>query len=280
MSHVEPHPWEYPAWHGFARETSLAVQLICSGANSIGRADYSNLGAYYVALFGFANGLERLAKIVLAADYVLTNGIAPGDAEFRKFGHHLPELVSAMLAIEHRRRMELTYPYPDDDITDSIIHALDLFADASRGRYANLATIAGTVSDHDPVVYWWASVVEPILERHYRGSRREIRDRDVAAAVELLLRDSSVVLHTDESGNMITDLAAASRRTAESAVAQKYGRFYVLRLMRWASDLYGDLVWHGAYRERIAILFGHEERVATFRVPDEFLLSRKRWPLA
>lgn len=279
MSNSQTHPWDYPAWHGFARETDLATQLICSGANSIGQASYANLGDYYVALFGFANGIERLAKLILAADHVSTNRDTSVEAELRKFGHRLPRLIEMVRAIEHRHGIKAAYEHPQDIITTALIEALDQFADASRGRYANLATIDGKVSKHDPIAGWWTTVIEPILSKHYAGTSRETHDAKVAAWAEHVIGDSSIVLHTDECGDMITDVTAASARSSMNSVAQRYGRFYVLRLVRWMSDVYGDLVWSGAYEKRIAILFGHEERVTTFKVPDTFLLNRKRWPL-
>src|SRR5665647_2554836 len=175
--------------------------------------------------------------------------------------------------------MVLTYAYPDDPITTAIIDCLDLFADAGRGRYANVAALTGSTAKNDPVANWWSTVAERILERHYRGTPRESRDKENITLIEQLVGDSAQVLHHDELGHLMDDIGTASRRTAECAVAQKYGRFYTLRLVRWMSDLYGDIVWAGAYQEGIAILFGHEERVMTFRAPDHFLLTRKRWPL-
>jgi hypothetical protein len=279
MSSSETQPWDYPAWHGFARETALATQLICSAANSIGRASYASLGDYYMALFGFSNGIERLAKLILAADHVWTSGSVPRESELRAFGHGLPRLIEEVQAIEKRQGLEPRYEYPEDAITTAVIETLDHFADASRGRYANLATIVGKVVDNDPVANWWNTVIEPILSRHYTGTRYENRDLGMASWAENSFGDLSVVLHTDEVGDIITDVASASMRSSKSLIAQRYGRFYVLRLVRWMSNIYGDLVWSGAYKRRIVILFGHEERVSTFRVPNEFLLKRKRWPL-
>jgi hypothetical protein len=56
------------------REAALVRHLLGSGVTALGRADYATgLGEYYSAFFGLSIGLERLAKLVLVADYAISN---------------------------------------------------------------------------------------------------------------------------------------------------------------------------------------------------------------
>lgn len=272
-------PWDYPEWHGFNRETSLAVGLVCAGVNSLGRANYADLGDYYVTLFGLANGIERLGKLIWVVDFRTTQGRSPTDAELKKLGHKLPEIVNAVRAIDRKCELNLTYSYPDDDMNDAVLDALTMFADASRGRYANFETISGATSPHDPVVYWWNRVVEPILAHHFQGTKRQERANRDAAMIDALVGEHSIVFHLDESGNRISDVARGSYRSSENELAQTYGRFYSLRLVRWMSEVFAKLTAPNSGPNGDPALFGHHEIVGTFIAPDHYLRNRKRWPI-
>lgn len=276
---MERNPWDYPEWHGFHREASLAAGLICAGVNSLGRANYADLGDYYVALFGLTNGIERLGKLIWVVDFLTTQGRSPTDAELRKLGHKLPQIVNAVRAIDQKFELNLEYPCPDDDMTRSVVEALTMFADASRGRYANFQTISGPSSPHDPVIHWWSHVVEPILAEHFRGTGRQKRAQRDAAIVHSLIGKHSIVLQLDESGNPINDVARGSYRTSENELAQKYGRFYTLRIVRWMSEVFAKLTVPISGPNGNPVLFGHHELLGTFVVPDQYLRNRKRWPL-
>jgi hypothetical protein len=147
--------------------------------------------------------------------------------------------VAEVRDIESRRDLRLEYSYPDDEVTSAVLDALTVFADASRGRYANFVTMSGTRSSHDPVTYWWEQVVEPILAMHFRGTKREERAEANATLVEAMIGSFSHVLHHDELGLPITTVTKGSLRSAENEVAQRYGRYYSLRMARWLSRSYG-----------------------------------------
>jgi hypothetical protein len=87
------------------------------------------------------------------------------------------------------------------------------------------------------------------------------------------------VRHINEQGAMMMNIATASERTGQTNWARKYGRFYTLLVVRWLSDIFGELVHEAAYRKNIDALFGHDEFFTTYRLPDSFLLTRKLWPL-
>lgn len=272
-------PWDYPEWHGFNRETSLAAGLVCAGVNSLGRANYADLGDYYVALFGLSNGIERLGKLIWVADFRTSQGRSPTDAELRKLGHKLPEIVNAVRDVDRKAGLELNYPFPDDHMTEAVLDALTMFADASRGRYANFETIGGASSPHDPVTYWWSRVVEPILATHFDGTARQERAERDAGQVEALIGEYSMVRHLDESGGRISDVRRGSYRSSQNALAQTYGRFYTLRLVRWMSEVFAGLTVPISGPDGDPALFGHHEIVRTFIVSDKYLRTRKRWPL-
>ncbi|MGR4866542.1 hypothetical protein [Caulobacter sp. LARHSG274] len=158
---------------------------------------------------------------------------------------------------------------------------VNLSDECSRGRYANFEAI-GNPNFHvedEPVNKWWSEVVEPILDKHYRNKKAEMGVKARAAIVDAMMGELSVVLFTDETGNMMSDISTASERTGQTKWAQKYGRFYTLSVVRWLSHIFTKLVREAAYGRGIDSLFGHYEFFITYTQDDNTLLSRKVWPL-
>lgn len=283
MSETRPDPFTLPEWKALKREASLVRQIIGSGATALGRASYgSGLGEYYTAFFGLSIGMERLAKLILIADYAIDNaGALPGATVVKGYGHDLKKLCRKADEIAIKRNLGLTHPKPTDPICWEVVECLASFAEASKGRYANFEAIGNPSFDPamEPVNKWWADVVEPILTKHYRGSAAEAGVRRQSAVINTLFGDVSSVIHFDEGGGTMTDLAAASERTGQTKWAQKYGRFYTLCVVRWLADIFSELVHSAVHDHSIDALFGHSEFFDGYRVGDRFLLNRKVWPL-
>lgn len=276
-------PFNIPEWHALRREASLVSQLIGSGATALGRASYGNgFGEYYTAFFGLSIGIERLAKLILVADYAIENGGAlPGQAVVRKYGHKILALVGDADAIAAKRNITVPYLAPSDPICAAVINCLDAFSDASRGRYANFEAIGNPNFNEadEPVNKWWSEVVEPILARHYRGKKAEADVKHRAAVLDALISDVTMVRFTNETGKLMTSVSTSSERSGQTKWAQKYGRFYALSVVRWLSYIFSKLVNEAAYRRGIDSLFGHSEFFDIYRLEDSYLLTRKVWPL-
>lgn len=283
MSQSRPDPFDLPEWNALGREASLVSQLIGSGATALGRASYADgFGEYYTAFFGLSIGIERLAKLILIADYALEHGGAlPGQGEVRKFGHKLTTLIEKADQIAAKHGLMLEYPKPADPICWAAVNCLDAFADASRGRYANFEQIGNPAFDpnNEPVNRWWIKVVEPVLDKHYRGKSAEAGVRQRAAMIDAMIGHATLVRHVNEQGMMMTSVATASERTGQTTWARKYGRFYTLSVVRWLCDIFEKLINMAAYDKNIGALFGHNEYFHTYLVPNSFLLNRKEWPL-
>jgi hypothetical protein len=276
-------PFTIPEWKALHREASLVSQILGSGATALGRASYGKgFGEYYTAFFGLSIGIERLAKLILVADYALDNsGSLPDQSVVRQYGHKLKDLINRVDQIATKRKISVRYLQPSHPICAAVINCLDAFSDASKGRYANFEAIGNPKfnSSDEPVNKWWTEVVEPILDMHYRGKRAELGVKQRAAIIGAMIGDITVVLHTNETGGVMSDVTTASERTGQTKWAQKYGRFYTLAVVRWLSHVFDELTHWAGYEPGLDSLFGHYEFFQTFTVPDNFLLTRKVWPL-
>jgi hypothetical protein len=278
-----PAPLTNPEWKALNREASLVSKIIGSGATALGRASYgSGFGEYYTAFFGLSIGIERLAKLILIADYATNNkGALPDQSVVRKHGHKLKCLVLMVEKIAAERNITVPYLLPTDPICAAVINCLDAFSGASKGRYANFEAIGNPTFNaaHEPVNKWWNEVVDPILVKHYRGRKAETDVKAQAANANAVIGGKTKVLFTDETGKLMSDVTTASERAGQTKWAQKYGRFYTLSVVRWLSYIFCELTREAFCRNSIDSLFGHYELFTTYTLKDSFLLKRKIWPL-
>lgn len=275
-------PWETPGWHAIGRETALARQLIGSGVTALGRANYADkIGEYYTAFFGLSVGLERLAKLILVTDHAISNqGRMPGQELIRAFGHKLLDLVEAADHIAQSHQVRLTFPHPKNPVSTKVLECLDSFADARRGRYANFSALGDpNLGSEEPVRRWWGEVGKLILQNHYYGKQAQKRVEAHAALIDAAISPVTLVLHTDEAGDMMQDVFSASVRTGQTTIVQRYGRYYALLVVRWLADIFSSLAREASYTHHIHAFFGAWEYVQTYTVEDHFLRSRKIWPL-
>jgi hypothetical protein len=280
---VSDNPLQMPEWQALARECKLVRQLLGSGVTALGKANYADgKGNYYLGFFGVSVGLERLAKLILVAEYSIKNtGSLPDEKVIRKFGHNIKALLNEVGRVEKANSLSIEYKKPADSISESVIECLDSFADAQKGRYANFASLGDPdlKDQFEPIRRWWKDVADPILKAHFDGTARAKRVESNARIIGELLGSYSSVLHIGEDGSVIDNVQSASLRTGQTELVQTYGRFYTLRIARWMSDVFYELTHYGCYSKNVACLFGHYEHFNTFRVGDSFLKSRKVWPL-
>lgn len=274
---------KYEEGHAIRREAALVRHLIGSGVSALGRANYADrVGEYYTAFFALSIGIERLAKLIMIADYAISNnGRMPSQALLRKFGHNLSNLIDEASNLSAKHHLNLHFARPQSHICARVINCLDEFADARRGRYANLASLDDPEihSEFEPIRKWWREVAEAILEIHYYGKNVQKRVEIGAAQVQVMLNDVAYVYHTDECGAEVQDVFSGSVRTGQTDVVQKYGRYYTLIIVRWLADIFSEISNIAFYRNGISQFFGSWEFLQTYTVKDRFLKSRKSWPL-
>jgi hypothetical protein len=276
-------PWEAAGWHALRRETSLVQQLIGSGATALGRANYADkAGEYYNAFFGLSVGIERLAKLVLVIDSAIqSNGQLPNQKMIKAYGHKLLKLMDEVDAVRARHSLQVDHVRPTDSISKSVIDCLDAFADAKGGRYANFQALGDPnfETEFEPIRKWWADVAGQILQKHYANTEKERRVNANAELSHTLFSDFSSVLHFNEAGEVMQDIRTASARTGQTEVVQQFGRYYALLNVRWLACIHQAISDLACYGRRLDAFFGHAEYLATYRVDDKFLKTRKIWPL-
>jgi hypothetical protein len=265
-------------WHAIGREGELAAEQLATGVTILGRADHAQKGLYSQAFFALSIGLERLAKLIVVADYAITHGGRyPTNRELRDFGHDIAALLDRCQEISARHRTGKVYAdRPTGVIHTGIIAGLSEFGVISR--YYNLDFLAGTVATYpEPIHAWWSRVAMPILAQHYSAAQR---DKDAAwATASAVLIGPAFVLHYAEDGTPIDDVTALTQRAMATRVVQKYGRLYTLQIIRWLAFLISDLADLAAGRHDVDAFFGLGEAFTIFMNDDKYLKSRTRFTI-
>lgn len=276
-------PRDIPEWHALGREAALVRHLVGSGVTALGRANYADkIGEYYTAFFGLSVGLERLAKLILVADHVLSHqGEMPHQKVVSKFGHKLSDLMNAAEAVAEKHKLQLKYSRPKSAISTKIIECLDAFADAARGRYANFAALGdpNLGSAFEPIRKWWTEVAEVILKEYYYGKQAQTRVESQARQVDAMLSKHAYVLYINEMGDAVQDVLSSSIRTGQTELVQQYGRYFALTVVRWLANLFSELSRSACYTHNVDAFFGIWEYFQTYTVDDKFLKTRRIWPL-
>jgi len=274
-------PQDIPEWHSIGREAALVRHLIGSGVTSLGKANYADKeGEYYTAFFGLSTGLERLAKLILVADYAISNnGQMPDEQVVQRPGHKLVRLLNSAGDISARHSLRLNYPRPTAQISTAIVECLDAFADAGRGRYANFAALGNpNLKQEEPIRKWWGNVAKLILDKHYYGKPVQARVEGQAKTIDALLSPICMVSYFDEEGSTMQDLRSASIRTGQTKIVQRNGRFYTLLVVRWLSNVFSELSREACYVHNVRAFSGVWEYFYTYQVDDNLLKTRKIWP--
>jgi hypothetical protein len=268
-----------PQWHALGSEAELAASQIAHGVTALGRAGQSRHGEYPAAFFGLSIGLERLGKLVVIADYRIERGRFPrNDFLHKKFSHDLVRILDhcesascARGAVSGRLRR------PNDVVHQRIVETLSEFA--KQTRYYNLDLIArGKAANMpEPVGSWWSRVGGPILARHYTTRQME-KDNAIAESLNELLSPYMLIRQHTEASEPTSDLATVMRHSGATRVIQKYGRLYVLQIVRWLSYTISSLV-HEAGKNEIEPLFGLDEPFKAFWGDDHYFRRRKRWAI-
>lgn len=86
---------------------------------------------------------------------------------------------------------------------------------------------------------------------------------------------NSMVLHTSETGETITDLEDASYRTGIFEAVGPYRQLYVLQIVRYWVEVLGELQYPAMQISQDIPQF--TEVLAIFRNNDSYFKSRKTW---
>src|SRR5438477_3044636 len=259
-----------PTFQALLKEAQFTREMLGSGATQIRKASYASKGIYFQAFTSLSTGLERIGKLCLMLDYYIDHGRFP-DPDYMKdqIRHKITVIYEKSVSIVERRSISLEFlKNLNGPIHQAILKVLSEFAQGDR--YSNIDLLVGAKRQSDPTAAWHTQVDQPIFNTHVSAKKKETIRRN-ADAVSAVLGHYSMILHTSETGDMITDMKDGSYRTGMYEVVAPYRQLYVLQVIRYWTEIISSLQYT-AKGEDISH-FG--EGFALFYNNDSYMRTRK-----
>ncbi len=262
-----------PTFLALLKEAQFTKEMLGTGATQIRRATYASKGIYFQAFTSLSTGLERAGKLSLMLDFYIDSGVFPDKEDVKKIGHNLQLIHSKLNAIVAKRKLtdeflnELSGP-----VHLAILRVLSEFAVGAR--YSNINLLVNDSRQSDPISLWHTTVSEPLFETKVSKARRDTIRRNAHLA-EALLGPVSSVLHTSETGSMITDMRDASYRTGMHEAVAPYTQLCVLQIIRYWTVVVSSLQYLAMNKSDDIPHFS--EIFALFYNDDSYLRTRKTW---
>nr|WP_319509621.1 hypothetical protein [uncultured Draconibacterium sp.] len=195
------------------KETGLAATSIEQGLNALRKANFSNKKLYYQAFFLLSIGIERILKLIVIVNNLVTKDRFPENNELKNYGHDIIDLFKKVTK-EIRPNEDFLN---QDEIYLPILNFLSDFAKGSR--YYNLDTLSGKNGRKDPL-HEWNKIQIYIKGKHCKVklSAFEIH------IIESLEKKAIIHFHSESDTPIIT----GTEYFVESKVANQVQGFSVL----------------------------------------------------
>ena len=229
----------------FLEEALFTKEVLTIGVTQLHRANYARKGVYYQSFTCLATGIERLEKLCLILDYYITHGgELPTENYIRSYGHKISVLFQACRE--------------------------------SAGRYSNVNVLLGKEDrSKDCMDQWYYKVDMPLYEKHISEKKKQ-RIEQRANEIGALLRGRALISYIGEDDTEVTEVVEASKRTGIWEAVASYRQLYMLRIIRYLTELLrgledkarrinpDDIPWFGE-------VFG------MFYNEDSYFRERKTW---
>jgi hypothetical protein len=263
-------------FHVIADESKFTRDILGSGITQLGKANYGQKGMYFQAFTSITTGLERIGKLCLILDYYLDNN---GEFPKEKFvkneiGHDLEKLYLKSEKIITKRN--ITFYFSNnllDPIHSEILSILTKFAKGDR--YSNINFLVKSKFQSDPIKEWSLRVDQKLFEQRVSNSKKE-RIRVNAQLIDLMIGENTIIRHSDELRNEITDVESASYLTGMTESIIKYRQLYVLQIIRYWVEILRNLQYKTMKLNNQDIPF-MSDIFAIFFNPDSYFKTRKTY---
>lgn len=255
-------------------EAQFTREILGTGVNRIGKANYAQKGIYFDAFTGLSTGLERIGKLCLILDfYISNNGTFPNDSFVRKnFGHDLVKIYSQSQVFVKERNIKFEFQDKiDDPIQIEILNILSSFAKGDR--YSNINILVKGNHQSDPTKDWYEKVDKKLFEQRVTEKKKKEIIFNAKKIQELFGHVVSVRFQ-GESGEEINDLAKSSFLTGMTDSIAKYRRLYVLQIIRYWVEIIRSLQY-SAQELSFKEIPWFTEIFSIFFNEDSFFLRRK-----
>lgn len=189
------------------QEAHLAKNTILSGFDLLLKANFyqDKDGYFYSAFFNLSIGLERLLKLSVVTDFMLSNEYkTPTINHLKKnYGHDVNELYSSALKIKNKYSQSKQEPLIESD--KGLLRFLSEYAKDTR--YFNLNEVCEEKFDRSPL-YKWLDIARAIYEENTKPHIRQKTSLDLLYRMDSMGHQNGFTRQLDEDGHpmMVYDI--------------------------------------------------------------------------
>lgn len=217
-----------------AQEAHLAKNTLLSGFDLLLKANFfqDKEGYFYSAFFHISIGMERILKLAVVTDYMLSNNYqTPTKEQLIKTGHNIKKLNDKALEL-----MPL-YRHPNASIpirTNNDEALIDFFTEYGIGsRYFNLNEVCEEKMNRSPLDKW-LDLSRSIYEEYTSLKIRQRSELNLIYKMDRTGFSNGYTFHLDEYGHPMTAFDCIHRQY----IIEKSAPFIIYRLIHVLRPIY------------------------------------------
>lgn len=184
-------------------EAFLAQGNLSAGLTALRTAKFPNKGDFYTGFFNTSIALERIMKLIVITEHMISNaGEAPTKNELKNYGHDLMSLFTTCINIGKRYNWQVN-SYEPHSIENEILMFLSEFA--KQSRYYNLDSLKITPKGYADPLTSWDTILRKILTEDVDEKLVEKKLRSASIICELMSDGIHAIQH-GMSGSLLTHL--------------------------------------------------------------------------
>ena len=260
-------------------EADLAEGSLSVGLTSLRNATVSDKRQFYTGFFNTTIAFERLMKLIVVVDHMLSNEfVPPTKQELKSYGHDLVTLYESAVDVALRNDIP-NIEIPEQGSLEFSI--LQMFSDfAKYARYYNLDALrTNSTADTDPLSDWEA-IIDEVVEHDVPAKKLMKLLEEIGYLVELI-EEHTFLINSGMGGEPLTLLQAFSLPQKQS-IAAPYLMVRVFNLLAPIIEVVSDLGQKGFYTRAPDNSGPHvplfHETLVYFKGDNAQIRRKKRWP--
>lgn len=260
-------------------EADLMEGCLSIGLTSFRNGTVADKGKFYSGFFNTSIAFERLMKLIVVVDYMLSNDFnPPTKKQLKAYGHDLSSLYQSSVKAANRAGIvDVAMPF-QGSIEEKILNLLSEFAKFSR--YYNLDSLnSKSEKDVDPLIEW-EEVINRVIEEDVPKEKLK-KTANKAEQSYNDIKDITFMIQHGIRGESLTFLQALSLPEKQSLAAP----YLMVRLFKILSPLIhiaSELGHIGFYTKSQDGTGPHiplfKENLVYFMADDVQIKRKKRWP--
>jgi hypothetical protein len=189
-------------------EGGLAEGCLSVGLTALRNAKVTDKRKFYSGFFNTTIAFERLMKLIVVIDYMLSNDFkSPTEKQLKAYGHDLVTLYQASVNVANKINIPNIQMPTQGSVEGNILNLLSEFAKSSR--YYNLNSLSQHSSINiDPLVKW-EEIINSVIEEDVPD--RQLKKRlELAKQIYNQIKDITSSIQHGMSGEPLTPLQALS----------------------------------------------------------------------